>query len=296
MSDLNPEDRALLDDARESHEPTERDRARVRLALLLQLGVGTGLAGTTAATSKAATLGVLAKVLTAVAIAGAIGATGVVAYRAARPASAPVAAAAAAGISERGATSPAPASPPPMMPALDAPESTQETVERFVPSEPSVPKSATPRTPQRATARSAVPVAAAASPDSPGPALSDTVDTPVAPTTESGPLTVPPSVAPASQPLLPPTTLEAETRLIRAGVTALHGGDPARALALFDEHLRAFPNGALAEERAGERVIALGDLRRCDEARAAAATFLRDYPHSPLAARVREPCNRAPNP
>jgi hypothetical protein len=105
-----------------------------------------------------------------------------------------------------------------------------------------------------------------------------------------------PDPKPAAEIPLAPTTLEAETRLVRAGVTARHSGDAARALALFDEHARLFPNGALAEERAAERVVALGDLHRCGEARPAIASFLRDHPTSPLAARVRAVCEIRPNP
>jgi outer membrane protein assembly factor BamD (BamD/ComL family) len=93
-----------------------------------------------------------------------------------------------------------------------------------------------------------------------------------------------------------PTTLEAETRLIQSGVRALHAGDGARALALFDEHARLFQAGALAEERAAERVAALGQLQRCDEARAAAAAFAREHPNSPLTARVRAVCVSPSNP
>jgi outer membrane protein assembly factor BamD (BamD/ComL family) len=105
-----------------------------------------------------------------------------------------------------------------------------------------------------------------------------------------------PSPTPALRSALAPTTLEAETRLVRAGVGALHAGDSVHALALFDEHARLYPTGALAEERAAERVIALGDLRRCDDARAAALAFLRDHPSSPLAARVRTACASTPIP
>jgi len=291
MSDLNPEDRALLDEAREAHEPTARDRARVRLALLLQLGVGTGLAGTTAATSKAATLVAFTKVLAAIAVAGAIGGASVVAHRATKSEPTPAAAAPGVGISERGAVKAAPAQATNSATALREPRSPEPTQEGFERNLPGGSRSASrigvPATPRAAPP--GVPASPAAAPDVPGPPLPETA---VAPVASRSTLNAPPALAS----VLPPTTLEAETRLIRAGLTALHGGDAARALALFDEHHQAFPNGALAEERAAERVIALGDLRRCEEARASAAAFLREYPHSPLAARVREPCSGSPNP
>ncbi|MEO7111356.1 MAG: hypothetical protein ABI183_13030, partial [Polyangiaceae bacterium] len=49
MSDLFPEDEALLRDARLGLEPTNEDRARIKRALFAQLGLGVGAA---AATSK----------------------------------------------------------------------------------------------------------------------------------------------------------------------------------------------------------------------------------------------------
>jgi outer membrane protein assembly factor BamD (BamD/ComL family) len=92
-----------------------------------------------------------------------------------------------------------------------------------------------------------------------------------------------------------PTTIEGETHLLRDGLAALHAGDPARALALFDEHARRYASGVLAEERSAERVVALHDLGRVVEANQAAAAFLRDHPRSPLRARVRAACAPAPN-
>jgi hypothetical protein len=93
------------------------------------------------------------------------------------------------------------------------------------------------------------------------------------------------SAAPASSLNLP--TLADEARLVHEGVAALRAGEPGRALTLFDAHAALYPRGALAEERAAERVFALADLGRAAEARAAAEEFLRAHPASPLAARVR---------
>jgi RNA polymerase sigma-70 factor (ECF subfamily) len=83
---------------------------------------------------------------------------------------------------------------------------------------------------------------------------------------------------------------------VRGGVAALHAGDAARALALFDQHARTYPNGLLSEERAAERVLALCDLGRHAEARLGAGEFLRQYPRSPLAARLRESCATTTSP
>jgi hypothetical protein len=52
----------------------------------------------------------------------------------------------------------------------------------------------------------------------------------------------------------------------------------------------------LAEERAGERVIALCALGRVAEARSAARDFVAAYPRSPLVARIDPPCAAAPVP
>ena len=92
------------------------------------------------------------------------------------------------------------------------------------------------------------------------------------------------------------STIEAETRVVRAGVAALHAGDPARALVLFDEHARAYPTGVLAEERRAERVMVLCELGRATEARTAARAFLREHPQSPLSPRVRASCGPRSNP
>jgi hypothetical protein len=63
--------------------------------------------------------------------------------------------------------------------------------------------------------------------------------------------------------------------------------DPAAALALLDEHRREFPRGALVEERDAIRVLALAALGRIEQARHEAQMFLRAYPFSPHAERVR---------
>jgi hypothetical protein len=279
MSDLTPEDRDLLELARDGHEPTQGDRVRVRIALVTRLGVGTGLITTTATTSNAATSVLVTKIIATVAIAGAVGGAGVVTYRATRPA-APLHAVAPSTpeVHEASARTFEP---------IGAKESvkTDSVVDPGTPRQESAQVTAKARPIARHPLGSASPLAAW------------TDEPPSHPPEEV--LTTPPDVSTpvtSASVKLAPTTLEAETRLVRAGVAALHGGDVARALALFEEHARAFPNGALSEERAAERVVALGELHRCDRARVAAAAFLRDYPRSPLVARVRTSCTERPNP
>jgi len=314
MSDLAPEDRALIDLARGGHEPTLEDRVRVRGALLARVGVGAGLAATTAATSKAATVTfVWTKILATIVVGTAVGSAGVATYRSTRPALAPAVALAKSPPTrahERVPDAPSPPStwsPPSrfgdpdeaagrLTPAPDIDQggasgpptsfpiaTARPPAEKDLASLTNSARTAT--TDATSTHRMTVPsaadprAAAAAAAQAPSPVLPDAAD----PT-------------PAAEIPLTPTTLEAETRLVRAGVSALHSGDAVRAIAVFDEHARLFPNGALAEERSAERVVALGDLRRCGEARPAIASFLRDHPSSPLAARVRAVCEAPPNP
>ncbi|HET9955866.1 MAG TPA: tetratricopeptide repeat protein [Polyangiaceae bacterium] len=84
--------------------------------------------------------------------------------------------------------------------------------------------------------------------------------------------------------------LSEEARALAEAQRALSRGAPRVALSLLAEQSQAFPTGALREERAAARIFALcasGDAAR---ARSEAARFLRNSPHSPLAARVRAAC------
>jgi hypothetical protein len=78
-----------------------------------------------------------------------------------------------------------------------------------------------------------------------------------------------------------------EARLLQDGLRALRAGKPACALSLLDAHARQYPEGVLAEEREAERALALAALGRIQEARQAAAAFLRKHPGSPLGVRLR---------
>jgi len=83
-------------------------------------------------------------------------------------------------------------------------------------------------------------------------------------------------------------TLAAETALLRDADRALRAGDRGTALARLDEHAARFPNGALAPERAAERLIVLCEVGAADPA--SVARFLAARSGSPLAARVRRAC------
>ena len=85
-------------------------------------------------------------------------------------------------------------------------------------------------------------------------------------------------------------SVAAEVAILRRVSAALRSGDPKSALAAVGEHARRFPNGALAEERDMERVVALCALGRRDEAARATERFERAYPASAHEARIRAAC------
>jgi hypothetical protein len=89
----------------------------------------------------------------------------------------------------------------------------------------------------------------------------------------------------------PADALQGELALVRQAHDALREGRPAVALERMDEHRRAYPNGALSEERDALRVGALCALGRSD-AQAEAHAFLVNHPTSPFVARVRDACLR----
>jgi hypothetical protein len=96
-----------------------------------------------------------------------------------------------------------------------------------------------------------------------------------------------------SQRSAPPSwtsTLPAEAELLRRADESLRAGSAVLALAALDEHAARFPSGALVQEREAERVVVLCALGRTQDARTAAGAFLRSWPRSPLAARVRSSC------
>jgi hypothetical protein len=305
MSDLTPEDRALLDLARAGHEPTQTDRSRVRAALVASLGVGAGLTVTTTA-SSAAGASILAKVLAAVVVAAAVGGGSFVSYRALQGSGA-AQHRGAAGVATAVEASPArvPSSAV-VVASVDPPRAEPRGVEPGAP--PVTPESAHESRPiasnfaaPRVRAPVSSPASAASVPASRSAAetAATVADTAAA---VGAPLAVDPAAAPASVASGPAfaqetsPSVEHELSLIRAGVAALHAGDALKALSLFDQHERQFPNGVVSEERDAERVLALCALRRVAEAQVAASDFLRTHAQSVLALRVRESCAGPSNP
>lgn len=256
MNELDPDARSILQAGRAGDEPSPEDRARVRRALQRTLAAGGALAATSAASGAASgATGVSATVATsALGVAGkliaVIALVGTVS----------------AAIALRPTSSAAPPSPSKATPSALA-----------IAAPPSLETSAG-EAPSSALAKAHVDEAPAALP----PAHAKVV--------ASGALAAdgPRSAAAAALPTEDP--LSAETRRLREAHGALQGGDPQRALSLLDEQSAAYAQGELREERAAARVLALCNLGRIDEARAAANRFLRDNPHSPLSDRIRKGC------
>jgi outer membrane protein assembly factor BamD (BamD/ComL family) len=87
-----------------------------------------------------------------------------------------------------------------------------------------------------------------------------------------------------------PAGLDRELKLLAEARRAMRDGDTERALKLLEQHQNKHPGGALAEERAAARVLALCQSGKREDARSEAARFLALHPSSPMAARVRGAC------
>lgn len=311
MVELLDEGRALLALADTAHDPSEVDRARVRAALATRLGaaagLGTavglgasaakaalvaadaaGLAGAGATTAGAVAVGgtLATKLIGAIVVAATVGAGAGAVHHARRSLATHEAATRSTSVTRH-------AAPGAMTERLRSSVSPREEREETPPLVREALTARVPRVRAPASSRAAVtmrvPVEAArplegprAAPSAPQiPAMPSAVTAPV-PHTQS---TEREALAPVAQRSAP--GVDEEARLVGAGVAALHAGNPARALVLFDAHAYRFPRGVLAEERAVERALALFALGRHDEARAAADAFLRSHPTSPLATRLR---------
>lgn len=107
------------------------------------------------------------------------------------------------------------------------------------------------------------------------PAVSARSETPRAPSRHPPP-DIPASVASPSLPADPP---ESEVQTLQRAQDSLRA-EPARALAICDEHARRFPRGLLNEEREVIAVDALTRLGRRDEALVRARGFREAHPSS----------------
>ncbi|HXJ18709.1 MAG TPA: hypothetical protein VMT03_00640 [Polyangia bacterium] len=254
MIDLSEDDRAILELARDAHDPSDRDRARVRTELASRIGAAAGLglaAGLGAAAKTTATAGAAATSGVGL-TAGVVGATATVAKIVG--AAVIVSAAVGATVAHR---------------ARHVPAARVAIVEKAPLARP-------------APAHQQVSQVAEVTP-------------PVAPLPASRLVPGPEKQAPRAHALAAPRNVERqptlnvgdETRLMQSAVLAMQVGQPGRALALLDQHARLYPKGVLAEERDAERALALADLGRVSEARAAIQQFLAAHGGSPMSARLR---------
>lgn len=252
MSDeLSPDARSIIDAGRAGDDPTEADRARVRAALMISLAGGAGAAAAAAGASKSTwTAAALAKLLAGLTVAGAV--VGVISIALTRgEAPAAVQGATGAGFPAREVAEAAGSLAPSLLPS-SAPQALAGDVDETTSSASS---------------------GAARGQSAPRPAASISIK----PSASAGPYAA-------------SSTLEDETKKLRAAHAAMLSGDPERAIALLEEQSTAYARGELRQERAAARVLALCQAGRAAEASAEAARFLRENPTSPLADRVRASC------
>ncbi|WP_437950470.1 hypothetical protein WME98_06230 [Sorangium sp. So ce296] len=256
MSQLGPLSRSIIEAARNGDRSTAADRARVRAKLRKSLAAGAAV--TAGGAAKAGFAMVSAKAALPWGVVALLAPAAVVtALHAAQgePKAVPRASTASAAVIERARAAAAaqPAASDDRAPA-ESPRAPPRPIEPAEGEELDPPQAARtrPTTPRRA----------------PRPAAS------------GGP-GAPPEV-PAEDPLV------AETQRLREVHEALRRGDPARALSLLDA---ADAGGQeLREERAAARVVALCDLGKTAEGRAAMVELLRKSPGSPYSGRVRAAC------
>jgi hypothetical protein len=89
----------------------------------------------------------------------------------------------------------------------------------------------------------------------------------------------------------PALKLKAEAALVSEAQRALGAGRAGEALERLAQYDQRFPGGALRSEADATRVFALCQSGRTREAVAAKESFLRRYPSSPAAPRVRSACS-----
>lgn len=266
MSELGPDAREILRNGREGDNPSPKDRARIRTALMATIAAGAATTVSPSATaapevSLPASVGTAKPIVTSI-FGGLIGKGMVFAFL---------------GATAVGAIAAWPKSlaPPPVVTTNIPPKDNSAEI---------VPQ----------TTKSPIvldQVLVEASDDSPEEVSSPTDPPKTAPVR---PNTAIPSVEEPEAHEESADTLIAETRRLREAHGAMRGGDAEKALALLSEQSAENEGQKLRAERAAARVLALCKLGRVDEAHAEAASFLAQNPQSPLADRVRKACPPSP--
>ncbi len=128
----------------------------------------------------------------------------------------------------------------------------------------------------------------------------ESVESPVAvpnvsapPATVAAPLLRPgkPSAPAASVP--PVRSASEEALLVATAEAQLRGGHPAAALALYEQHLRDYPKGALRHESQTGRIVALCGVGRSAEARPEIARYAERHPGSQSLLRMQRACGES---
>jgi hypothetical protein len=271
MSELGPRAKALLEAAHDGDEPTREDQARVRAAIAASLVTGVAGLGLSATSAKTAALAAGGASGAAVGAGGGIaGATTAVGIAAKAVLSLALVSAAGAGttlyVRSSAHVDVRSISAPGSAPATPAAPAARENPRAELAQPVAIPTTA--RTTLELSTPSAKPVTSAATPP---------------------PATRAHATSTASD-------VEAEVLLIGEAHRALQSGNASDALVILDEYARRYPAGALGEERDAARIGALCALGRVVEGRDAADRFLREFPSSPHAARVRTSCGAASAP
>ncbi len=268
MTELTPEARALVEQLRADDRPANVDPDVMLASVLREVSAAPATRATTASSIVARlALGTLGLGLI-------VGAAWLVTGTRNEPVAARESVTATATETET-ATRPPPPHPPSPVPGEGG--ATEHRAEEPV-SVPSAPAPVVvPQAPQRTTRSSPshAPLAARRDPPPAEPVV------PVAPTSV---------VQPVAAPTETGDGLLGEIRLLHEAQSALAAHDPTRALARLDEHAARYPRGTLRQESLAERVVALCQLGRTDEARALAAPLLRENTRSPAVERVRASC------
>jgi hypothetical protein len=254
MDELSPGARALLSAASSSDDPTSDDQERVRHAVLLRVGaIGIG-AGTAALTTRtAAAKGLLSSFGSKIgaALVVVVGGSAAVGYVATRDEIEKAPVASAATFKPR-AAAPVAAPSGEASPAAEALQIEDLPEERALPRRAAPVERALPHTGGRAEPE--------------------------------------PKEEPAPAQVEAPDFFQEERQLINSADTALRGGRNGQALSLLAEHAARYPNGALAQEREGLRLIARCQGGAKQSTQAAAESFIERAPRSPVAPRVRSAC------
>jgi hypothetical protein len=273
MTELSPEAKKLMEAARESFSPDPERVTAVRAAITAQAVAPPGTAGATGGGAGLKGAGWGTQHLVGVGLLVALGGgAAMMGYRALG--------------SEK--------SPPPT-PALEQIDERISGAGSDIQPEPARPAEPTPVAAPASVAPAAEP-STAPSPgeSSPGITAGPRPGREPEPKAKAGPALRAFGKSDRNDPPLPADSLMEEVALLRAARGALKRGDAAGSLSFLDRHEASYPRGKLQPERLVTRVLALCELGRVFEARAAAAKLRRVAPRSNYPRRIAASCAGEP--